>query len=1126
LASGNFNVNGTVTSANVQMTGGNLAGNNVLQGALTWLAGNWNNTVVTISNNCTLNMEGGGGPLVMDNTTISNLGTVDWSSGHIEGGSGGTEVDNAGLWNCQFNGTFDNSGQGGPISFTNIGTLRQSGGTNTTVFGSGLFLVNTGTIDTQIGALSLQGSGASLIGGTAENTNGLLQLATGSFNINGTVTGENVQQVGGGLVGQNLLQGGFMWLGGNWNGATVTISNNCTVEAQSGSALVFDNATITNLGTFAWAANLEGGSSGTFIDNVGLWDSQGDLTLNNSGQGGPIFFTNVGTLRKSIGTNATTLNSGCFLVNEGTIDARTGTIALGAGADLIGGTAINTNGLVQLTGGNFNIDGTTTASTVQMTGGTLVANNFIAGALTWIAGTWTGAAVTVVTNSTVYIQGGGGDNQMANSSVTNLGTVAWSSGHIEGGSSGTVIQNGGLWDSQGDLTLDNSSFSGPVTFNNSGTLRKSAGTNSTVLGSGAVLNNTGIVDTQIGAIVLNDGGSFSAGWATNVNGLLQLAGGNFNINGTVTATNVELDGGALAGSNVLQGGFNWISGSWNGATVTVLNNCALAIQGGAGANQFANATVTNLGTVAWSSGHLEGGSSGTSVANAGLWNSQGDLTLDNSGFSGPINFANTGTFRKSAGTNSTTFGSGTFFDNAGTLDAQTGNISLASYQLATNSTLNFGISSLHNYGTITLAGAAALTGTVSANLNGGYQPIGGNAFTNLFYGSFTGAFSNAVLPFADAWSTNYTATDFYLQVLNARPTLNPVPTQTVNEQTQLVVTNTATDPDQPPQTLVFSLVSGPSGMTINSTNGILTWTPSTTNSPSTNNVTVAVTDNGVPPLSATNSFLVIVEEVNIAPTLPAVSATSVDVLATLVVTNTATESNPHATTIGYALVSPPAGVAISTNGIITWTPTQSEGPSTNTLTTVVTNNDPFDQVHPNLKATNNFKVIVFAPSMAAINNMTVNPGQTVSFTPSATDNDATRKLTYSIVNGPAGATINTNTGLFAWRPPVASANSTNGVQLEVTANQTPVDSVSRTFHIIVNPLMEVLLTPVSRTNDLFIISVSGSTGPDYFLQTTESFHPTNWQTIATNTPSATPFEFTATNGIATNGAFYRVKLGP
>ena len=47
----------------------------------------------------------------------------------------------------------------------------------------------------------------------------------------------------------------------------------------------------------------------------------------------------------------------------------------------------------------------------------------------------------------------------------------------------------------------------------------------------------------------------------------------------------------------------------------------------------------------------------------------------------------------------------------------------------------------------------------------------------------------------------------------------------------------------------------------------------------------------------------------------------------MTVTNTATESNIHST-LGYALVNPPAGMGIDANGVITWTPQQNQSPAT------------------------------------------------------------------------------------------------------------------------------------------------------------------------------------------------------
>jgi hypothetical protein len=67
----------------------------------------------------------------------------------------------------------------------------------------------------------------------------------------------------------------------------------------------------------------------------------------------------------------------------------------------------------------------------------------------------------------------------------------------------------------------------------------------------------------------------------------------------------------------------------------------------------------------------------------------------------------------------------------------------------------------------------------------------------------------------------------------------------------------ATDTDTPPQSLTFSLGSGaPAGASIIPTTGLFSWTPPT--APATNSISIIVTDNGSPSLSATQSFTVVV----------------------------------------------------------------------------------------------------------------------------------------------------------------------------------------------------------------------------------------------------------------------------
>ena len=52
---------------------------------------------------------------------------------------------------------------------------------------------------------------------------------------------------------------------------------------------------------------------------------------------------------------------------------------------------------------------------------------------------------------------------------------------------------------------------------------------------------------------------------------------------------------------------------------------------------------------------------------------------------------------------------------------------------------------------------------------------------------------------------------------------------------------------------LVALVSAPVGVNLNPNTGVLSWTPTEAQGPSTNVITVKVSDNGSPSLSATNS---------------------------------------------------------------------------------------------------------------------------------------------------------------------------------------------------------------------------------------------------------------------------------
>jgi hypothetical protein len=94
---------------------------------------------------------------------------------------------------------------------------------------------------------------------------------------------------------------------------------------------------------------------------------------------------------------------------------------------------------------------------------------------------------------------------------------------------------------------------------------------------------------------------------------------------------------------------------------------------------------------------------------------------------------------------------------------------------------------------------------------------------------------------------------------NSAPRLSEIPNQSVTLGQTLRLNAVATDAEAPPQVLTFSLDGGaPNGASIQAATGVFTWTPVSAQTPSANPITVRVTDNGSPALSATRGFTVFV----------------------------------------------------------------------------------------------------------------------------------------------------------------------------------------------------------------------------------------------------------------------------
>jgi hypothetical protein len=113
----------------------------------------------------------------------------------------------------------------------------------------------------------------------------------------------------------------------------------------------------------------------------------------------------------------------------------------------------------------------------------------------------------------------------------------------------------------------------------------------------------------------------------------------------------------------------------------------------------------------------------------------------------------------------------------------------------------------------------------------------------------------------------------------------------VSEGSTLTVTNQATDADLPFDSFTFTLGPGtPSGISLNPTNGVLTWTPIESEGPGTNTIQVIIGDEGSPRLFVTNTLTIVVLESNQAPMLGVVGVVTNIVLDGLV---NITAAPPH-----------------------------------------------------------------------------------------------------------------------------------------------------------------------------------------------------------------------------------------
>ncbi|MCX6879830.1 MAG: putative Ig domain-containing protein [Verrucomicrobia bacterium] len=273
-----------------------------------------------------------------------------------------------------------------------------------------------------------------------------------------------------------------------------------------------------------------------------------------------------------------------------------------------------------------------------------------------------------------------------------------------------------------------------------------------------------------------------------------------------------------------------------------------------------------------------------------------------------------------------------------------------------------------------------------------------------------------------------------------------------------LVTFTATASDLDNDVITYSLAPGaPAGMSIHPSTGVVTWQTDEGDDGS-HAVTILADDPTHDPVPTPVPVMVTVNELNLPPTLPAISDREVNEQVALSFRVLATDDDLAPNPLTFSLeAGAPAGATINpSTGVFLWTPTEGQGPGQYPITVKVTDSSPTAVNATSLFATRTFTVRVTevnrAPVLGVIAPlMPVAGGTQVSFTATAADPDVpVNTLAYALASGaPPGATIHPLTGVFTWTTPVVSMTETFSVTVIVTDNGSPVRDDRKTVAVTV-----------------------------------------------------------------------------
>ena len=273
---------------------------------------------------------------------------------------------------------------------------------------------------------------------------------------------------------------------------------------------------------------------------------------------------------------------------------------------------------------------------------------------------------------------------------------------------------------------------------------------------------------------------------------------------------------------------------------------------------------------------------------------------------------------------------------------------------------------------------------------------------------------------------NFPAT---LPVINTPPRITTTPpTETIRAGQAYSYAAMATDTETP-SSLSWSLLTPPMGMTVSAT-GTVTWTPMASQLGAAQ-VSLQVCDGGSPQRCVVQPLAITVAASG-APVIVSIPPTNAQ--AQTAFAYQVTVDDPQNNVSGYALTAPspaPGNMALSSGGLLTWTPTTKDVGSTLVTVTVT------DSV--GLTATQTFTILTTIPMaidpvFTSVPATTALVGRAYVYDATATDpGDPNATFTFSLVSTASGNMTLAQSGALSWTPR-SKEEGTQAITIQATSS--------------------------------------------------------------------------------------------